>query len=194
MPAIDGSLSVLAGIWCKQTVFELATRVPLIIRVPGAAGAASRGQKTRALVELVDMYRTMADVLTLGPVESTVEGKSFAPLLQGSPSLSHSTYAFSQYPRCAVGHRPVGGGAEDCMPLDRTEIIFMGYSVRSDTMRYSEWRLFNGTTLKSDWSPAGLKGVELYPVRVRKHPHHTVTAAERLLAATACGRPSAERV
>jgi iduronate 2-sulfatase len=43
------------GIWAKQTCFELATRVPLIIHVPGAAGAPSRGQRTRSLVELVDM-------------------------------------------------------------------------------------------------------------------------------------------
>ena len=26
------------GEWCKQTTFELATRVPLMIRMPGAAG------------------------------------------------------------------------------------------------------------------------------------------------------------
>jgi hypothetical protein len=41
-------------------------------------------------------------------------------------------YAFSQYPRCA-------GGA-DCMTFARSDILFMGYSVRSDTMRYTEWR------------------------------------------------------
>ena len=29
------------GEWCKQTHFELATRVPMIIRVPGATGSSS---------------------------------------------------------------------------------------------------------------------------------------------------------
>ncbi len=41
-------------------------------------------------------------------------------------------YAFSQYPRCI-------GGA-DCMTFARSDILFMGYSVRSETMRYTEWR------------------------------------------------------
>jgi iduronate 2-sulfatase len=39
--------------WCKQTLFELATRVPMMIRLPGGRGVASRGKRTRALVELV---------------------------------------------------------------------------------------------------------------------------------------------
>jgi hypothetical protein len=89
-------------------------------------------------------YKTMADLFALGPVESGVQGRSFAPLLTKSPTLPHSTYAFSQYPRCAVGHRPTPTGAEDCMPHPRSEILFMGYSVRSSTARYSEWRSFNG--------------------------------------------------
>jgi iduronate 2-sulfatase len=102
------------GEWCKQTCFELATRVPLIISVPGVAGAPSRGKRARAFVELVDLYRTLADVLGLGAVEAGVEGTSFAPLLLTDPSFNHSRYAFSQYPRCA-------GGA-DCMMFARTEI------------------------------------------------------------------------
>ena len=48
------------GEWCKQTAFELATRVPLMIQLPGPRGAASRGRRARALVELVDMYALFA--------------------------------------------------------------------------------------------------------------------------------------
>jgi len=144
------------GEWCKQSNFELATRVPLIIRVPGTAGAASRGKRTRAFVELVDMYRSLADVFNLSPVEEGVEGSSFAPLLLADPTgKNHSAHAFSQYPRCA-------GGA-DCMMFARADIAVMGYSIRSELSRYTEWRTWDGKALKADWTRAGRVGVEFYP-------------------------------
>ena len=59
-----------------------------MIRVPGNVAAASRGKTTRALVELVDMYKTLADLFGLR-TETGVEGRSFAPLLR-DPQLSHS--------------------------------------------------------------------------------------------------------
>lgn len=46
------------GLWDKQTEFELATRVPLIIKVPWKT--ASVGQHTAAFVELVDLHPTIA--------------------------------------------------------------------------------------------------------------------------------------
>lgn len=78
---------------CKQTLFELATRVPLLIRVPGSAASASRGKTARALVELVDMYKTLADLFGLR-TETGVEGRSFAPLLR-NPETSHSVRVLS---------------------------------------------------------------------------------------------------
>ena len=112
--------------------------MPLIIKVPGAAGAASRGGRARGIVELVDLYRTYADIFGLGPVEPGVEGKSFAPLLLRSPSLPHSEYAFSQYPRCALDNPAEDWTGQDCMTFPRTAIGHMGFSVRSESMRYTE--------------------------------------------------------
>ena len=112
--------------------------MPLIIKVPGAAGAASRGARARGIVELVDLYRTYADIFGLGPVEAGVEGVSFAPLLLRSPSLSHSEYAFSQYPRCALDNPAEDWTVQDCMTFQRTAIGHMGFSVRSESMRYTE--------------------------------------------------------
>ena len=77
----------------------------MIIRVPGAAGAVSRGKRTRPFVELVDVHKTLAAVLGLGAVEAGVEGTSFAPLLLNDPGGRHSEQAFSQYPRCARAAR-----------------------------------------------------------------------------------------
>jgi len=58
--------------------------------------APSRGKTAPAIVELVDMYKTIAELLDLGAVEAGVMGSSFAPLVTVDPSASHAVYAFSQ--------------------------------------------------------------------------------------------------
>ena len=101
------------------------------------------------------MYKTIAELLNLGAVEAGVMGSSFAPLVTVDPSASHAMYAFSQYPRCPAG--------ADCMMFDAVGITAMGYSVRSATIRYTEWRSWQNASLTGDWSAAGLIGAELYP-------------------------------
>ena len=63
------------GTWNKRTNWEIAARVPLMISVPGQMHA---GEQTDALVELVDMYPTLAQLCGLKP-PATLEGKSFVP-------------------------------------------------------------------------------------------------------------------
>jgi arylsulfatase A-like enzyme len=60
------------GLWNKHTNFELATRAPLIMSVPGARSA---GKKCEAPVEFVDVYPTLADVCGL-PVPAGLDGRS----------------------------------------------------------------------------------------------------------------------
>ena len=50
--------------WTKMTNTELATHVPLLIRAPWAA--ASVGQRTSVKAELVDLYRTLAELSGIG--------------------------------------------------------------------------------------------------------------------------------
>lgn len=104
------------GIFTKMTNFELGTRSPLIVSAPRQKTA---GQKTRALVEFVDIYPTLAELASL-PLPSHLEGKSFVPLLN-NPSQTWKTAVFSQYLRT---------GKEK----------FMGRSIRTDRWRYTEWR------------------------------------------------------
>ena len=49
------------------------------------------------------------------------------------------------------------------MLFARSDIELMGFSVRAESARYTEWRAWNGTALRADWSAAGLVAKELYP-------------------------------
>jgi iduronate 2-sulfatase len=107
------------GLWGKETNFEKATRVPMIISVPRQTTA---GRKTDALVELVDVYPTLLELCGL-PEPDGLEGTSFTPLLE-NPKRLWKKAAFSQQPREIPGH----GGA-------------MGYSLRTARYRFTEWSL-----------------------------------------------------
>ncbi|VGO18651.1 sulfatase-like hydrolase/transferase [Pontiella sulfatireligans] len=105
------------GNWGKATNYELATRSPLIVSVPQMT---SKGQKTDALVEYVDLYPTLTELAGL-EAPDWLEGNSFVPLLD-DPAQPWKRAAFSQYPR----------GSKE------------GYSVRTEQWRYTEWRDQNG--------------------------------------------------
>lgn len=101
------------GLWGKTTNFELDTRVLLIIRAPGMRAA---GQASDSLVELVDLYPTLAELAGL-PVNEQLEGSSLVSVL-GDPEQVIKSAAVSQYPRA--------GG-------------LMGYSLRTPTHRLTKW-------------------------------------------------------
>merc|ERR1711957_1007696 len=85
--------------WEKRTNFELATRVPMIMRVPWLAGASS-GKHTRALVELVDVYQTVCDVMGVPlPANEAVpfEGTSLKPVLLDPEAAQVKNYALSMH-------------------------------------------------------------------------------------------------
>jgi len=98
--------------WCKHTNFELDTHVPMIISDPDYP----KGKRVNALTEFVDIYPSLAQLCGL-PVAKDLEGTSFVPLMS-DPKKPWKTAAFSQYPR---GKK------------------IMGYSMRTDQYRYTEW-------------------------------------------------------
>ena len=63
------------GLWAKHSTFDVATRSPLILRAPGVAPG-----HTRALVEYVDLYPTLMEMLGL-EVADNLHGRSFANVL-----------------------------------------------------------------------------------------------------------------
>ena len=99
--------------WCKHTNFEIATRAALMISAPGMKHA---GAKTDALTEFVDIYPSLCELAGL-KIAGGVQGESFAKLLD-DPSRPFKAMAMSQYPR---------------------QKDVMGYSMRTDRWRYTEW-------------------------------------------------------
>ena len=106
-------------LWCKTTNFELDTHIPLIINVPGQE---KTGSSSDAIVELVDVYPTLADICGLG-IPQGLAGRSLQPLIE-DPGLAWDKVAVSQFPRPGY----YKGKPE-----------FMGYSMRTDRFRYTSW-------------------------------------------------------
>ena len=100
------------GLWGKTTNYELDTRVAMICRKPGMTTA---GKKTKALVELVDVYPSLVDLCGLD-VGDQLEGSSVARLLD-DPGKEWKGAAFSQFSK---------GRAR-------------GYAMRTKDYRYVEW-------------------------------------------------------
>jgi len=102
------------GLWQKTTLFEESLRVPLIVSAPGFA--ASAGAHCEALVELTDLYPTIADLAGVSDkAPGTLVGRSLRPLL-ADPAAGA---AFR-----AVAYSVTGNG---------------GRSVRTLAWRYNRW-------------------------------------------------------
>jgi len=64
------------GLWVKHSPFELANRVPLIVRAPGVGPGVVHG-----LVESIDIYPTLLELAGL-PDPGHLQGASLAPVLR----------------------------------------------------------------------------------------------------------------
>ncbi len=122
------------NVWGKHSLWEAALHTPLIVSVPDQP---SRGTTSHALVELLDVYPALSELAGLEPPEG-LDGMSFAPLVD-NPRLPWKSSALSQYQPFLEPYRGI-----------------MGYSLRTDQYRYTEWR-----------SPESLVEVELYDLGVQ---------------------------
>ena len=100
------------GLWFKQSLFEEASKCPLIISVPGSP---ANGKACHRNVELVDIYPTLAELAGLKPPED-LQGFSLVPLLK-NPDSQWDHPAFTQVQRGAIP----------------------GHSIRTEKWRYTEW-------------------------------------------------------
>jgi iduronate 2-sulfatase len=110
-------------LWGKTSNFELDAHVPLMVAAPGLPA----GKQSASLVELVDMFPTLVELCQL-PHPDGLEGTSFVPVLR-DPKRRTKAAAFTQHPRPAYYDREPN-------PVPQA----MGYSVRTASVRYTEWR------------------------------------------------------
>lgn len=156
--------------WAKKTNTELCTHVPLLIRVPWKG--ASVGKHTAVKAELVDIYRTLAELAGLDGVEASVQGTSLAGVFDSPtdpPAALQEKAAFSQIARCACrgGYK---GNSTECaenaccgVVLTSADFNFMAYSMRTAEWRYTAWVPWDTASLSADWSRLGVQGgQELY--------------------------------
>ncbi|MCM2373570.1 sulfatase [Aporhodopirellula aestuarii] len=146
------------GVWGKATNYEIATRVPLMIWTPDMK---TRGAKTDALVELVDIYPSLCELAGVS-VPDHVEGHSFVPLLN-TPHQKWKSAVFSQYPNPAMREwaaNPLSPAMRETWfgPLiteveqrvkeqqsehwnrELFEQHLMGYAMRTDRYRFVVWK------------------------------------------------------
>jgi iduronate 2-sulfatase len=134
------------GQWMKQTVFEAASRVPLVVAAPGAK---AKGKATGRTVKLLDLYPTLADLCGLDHVPGNLQGRSLRPLLD-NPMAKWDKPAVSQVARNANG---------------KPESL-MGYSVRTERYRYTEWK-------------DGEEGAELYDYQADPREMQNLAKSDR---------------
>ena len=157
------------GLWCKTSCFELDARVPLIIAPPKCPVA---GERTDAIVELLDLYPTLADLCGLTPPDN-LEGRSLKPLLE-EPTKATLKFFDVDDPNAQQlapidGQPMFNGRALTQHPRPayyKGQPEAMGYSLRTDRFRYTEWR---------DWQSGDVLARELYDHRT--DPDETVNEA-----------------
>ena len=186
--------------WAKHSNYEISTRVPFIIRSPGMSALGTAGTMTNAPVELVDVFPTLLDLCSLPvPDEATsvtndiaryqiLEGTTLLPLLEDSQQPWKSA-AYSQYQRNITDRSSAYNSDTSLSPAGQGK--GMGYSIRTDRYRYTEWWRTKGnygkfgvTTGSNPYDPdasrvvSGINQasfVELYDYQ--KDPHETENLA-----------------
>lgn len=127
-------------LWGKTSCFEFDARVPLIVSTPDMNGKKAAGKATTSLVELVDLFPTLTEACAL-KTPAGLDGVSLVPVL-ADPAKGVKAAAFTQHPRPAYYDRTPSGTP-----------AAMGYSARTATARYTEWR---------DWTTGRVIGAEFY--------------------------------
>ncbi|MCM8530327.1 MAG: sulfatase [Lentisphaeraceae bacterium] len=145
------------GVWGKATNYEIAARVPFMIYAPWMK---SKGQKTKALVELMDIYPTLVDLAGLERPKN-IQGKSLTPLMDNS-SLKWDEPVLTQYPNPALREwaalplspemrqtffgplikekeQEISAQFGSKFNKDLFENNLMGYSLRTDRYRFISW-------------------------------------------------------
>ena len=137
------------GEWCKRTNFELATRIPVLIKSPNHPN--TFGKSTSHFFELLDLYKTLNGLTNAADhVEDGVEGEDLTGIFENLNAKPLREYAFSQMARCPA--KNTLGPNSACNSVERKHIEYMGFTVRDDRWRYTAWLKFDGVKNAAIWS------------------------------------------
>ena len=100
-------------IWGKVTLFDIGAKIPFIVRAPGLSKS---GTTSQAMVELIDVYPTLADLAGV-KAPGHLQGMSLRPLLGNPERMGKKNYAYSVVTR----------GPK------------LGYALRNQNWRYGKW-------------------------------------------------------
>lgn len=121
--------------WCKHSNFEQATHIPFMFAGPGV----KENIKSHHPVNLVDLFPTVFDLAGVDQSSQT-DGKSLVLLLDDKTSTTvDMDYAYHQYKRQKR----------------------MGYSIRTERYRYTEWHDNNYRSYDT-YQEDNIVGIELY--------------------------------
>jgi iduronate 2-sulfatase len=79
------------GMWCKHVNFETSLRTTLVISAPNYMTGKADG-----IVEMVDLYPTLADLCDLPMLENQLQGQSLVPILEDT-NASIKEFAISKW-------------------------------------------------------------------------------------------------
>lgn len=114
------------GMWTKHTNYEEANRIPILVVAPGVTRP---GTVSKALVETVDIYPTLAELAGL-PVPTgpqPIDGKSLVPVLK-RPDQTIRDHAYHVFPRGVAGKE------------------LFGRAIRTERYRMVEWKEIGAPT------------------------------------------------
>ena len=145
------------GHWGKGSLYEIDARVPLIVRDPHHTQM--WGKSTHALVELIDLYKSVIDLARLPfgrNMYQWLEGKSWRPIVEsGHGGNSH---ALTIVPKCfgkTRGDLPphnCGGRSFEWHRREGATHALVGFAARSHRWRYVAWMYHNHSLDSVDWA------------------------------------------
>ena len=121
------------GEWCKITNFEDATRVPLMISLPGQE---VQHVVSQAFVELLDVYPTLVEAAGLPKRGAALEGRSLVPMLLSNAEEEEEEEE-KEKEKEKVEKEEVFNVTFS--QITRQHGIKMGVTMRTARYRYTEW-------------------------------------------------------
>jgi len=117
----------------KELFHECSVRVPMIVVDPRPEADATRGTRSTALVEAIDLVPTFLDACGMDLPMHRLEGRSLLPLLHGATPQDWRDDVFSEidYAAYHAGH-----------VLDVTADAARGYMIRTERWKYVHFRGF----------------------------------------------------